>query len=127
MEFFEFNKNKQERRISTIEIEDIDEAREFIEELFEKGERPIVTVKEKWVDLLRAGLRPHSSWIDGFDEVVGTYGRDPYLPEGEKRVRVRVNGIDIKQIEPRFTGKDKKFHGVVILKGPIQPEHIEVF
>jgi hypothetical protein len=116
----------QEKTPMHTACESYDEAREYIDELFEKGERPIVTVKEKWFDSLKAGLRPQSSWIDGFNEIVGTFGREAYEPEGEKRVRVRVSGIDVRQIEPRFTGKDRKFQGVVILKGPIPPECIEV-
>jgi len=112
-----------------ISIQDPEEAREFIYKMFEKGERPCVSVKEKRLDELSKGLPPHSSWIPGFEAVVGTFGVEPYLPSiefGDKRKVVRVNGIDPKNVQPRFTGQDKAFHGIVVLNGPIGPNSIEV-
>ena len=107
-------------------IADIDEAREYVEDLLEQGIKPIVTVKKKWLDALSNGLEKHTSWIPGFDEVVGTLGIDPYIPNGEDRVFVEVDIDSSDQIQPRFTGPDSSFHGVVVLSGPIPPERIRV-
>lgn len=111
-----------------IDIEDRDEARDLIEEMFNKGERPCVTVPKIYLSALEKGLRPHSTWVSA-DLIVGTFGRKPYLPKTENtgdRAIVYIKEISPKSIEPRFTGSDNHFHGVVVLSGPISPESIEV-
>jgi len=107
-----------------ISIEDPEEARAFIKELFDRGERPIVTIPEEYETALRRGLEPHTTWIPGFNMIAGTIGREPYRQE--KRVTVRLTNIDVSQVSPRFTGPDKRFHGVVLIEGPIDPGAIEI-
>src|SRR5688572_13752784 len=90
------------KKLERIEqITDPAEARERIHEMFEKGERPVVSVPEQYADALSKGLVAHSTWIPGFSALVGTFGREPYTPLGEKRVLVRVE-LDEDQLEPRF-------------------------
>ena len=86
-------------------ITDPESAREQIHELFEKGERPVVSVPEEYADAISKGLVARATWIPGFSAIVGTFGRDPYLPNTDsgKRVLVKVE-LDEDQIEPRFTG-----------------------
>jgi hypothetical protein len=108
------------------EMEIIADAEEEIAEMFGKGIRPVVTVKMKRIEQLKKGLPKHSSWIPGFDEVVGTMGIEPYVPGGDERVVVQVNVDSPNQIRPRYTGPDRAFHGVVVLNGPIPPEKIEI-
>jgi len=117
-ETFKFNQGEQ--------FEKIADAEEQIAEMLENGILPVVTVKQKWIETLKKGLEKHSSWIPGFDEIVGTIGIDPYIPEGEERVVVRVNVDSPERVHPRYTGPDKSFHGVVVLDGPIPPENIEI-
>ena len=107
-------------------IEDISEAEEFIEQLFEKGDRPIVTVPTQYAEAIKEGLQARTSWIPDLKVIAATFGRDPFLPEDEERVTVRVNINNHEYIKPRFTGPDKKFHGVVTIEGPIPSENIEV-
>lgn len=108
-----------------INIKDPEEAREFISQMLEKGEKPCITVPEQYFEFIKDGLKPHSTWIMGFDAIVGTLGRDPYMPDEHRKI-VYIKNIDIKNIQPRFTGPDNSFHGVIIVNGPIPPEKIEV-
>lgn len=107
-------------------IDNSEQAMTFIKELLEKGERPIVTVPEKYSEALKTGLKPKTSWIPGLEVIAATLGRSPHLPENEKRLLVKIKDISPEQIIPRFTGPDKKFHGVVVLDGPISPDSIEI-
>jgi len=107
-------------------IEDPEEAQDFIERRFEEGERPFVSVPNEYIESLTAGLSPHTSWIPELSLIAATFDRKPYLPEDESRILVRIVGIDKEQIHPRFTGPDKKFHGVVTIDGPIPPEMLEI-
>ena len=106
-------------------ITDPGDAREIIHEMYERGERPIVSVPEQYAEALRRGLQPHSTWIPGFSAIVGTFGREPYLPETDssKRILVKIE-LDENQIEPRFTGPGKSYQGIVVLRGPIPTEKI---
>ena len=104
-------------------ITDPEDARECIHEAFEKGERPVISIPEQYADALSKGLVAHSTWIPGFSAIVGTLGRDPYEPGGEKRVLVRIE-LEEDQIEPRFTGPSKAYQGIVVLRGPVSPGQI---
>jgi len=106
-------------------IIDLDEASEFITDLWERGERPTVSVPKQYAECLKEGLKPHSTWIPGAEVIAATFGRSPYLPNDEERIIVNVN-IPPNRIKPRLTGPDKSFHGVVILEGPISPEEITI-
>ena len=109
-------------------ITDPESAREKIHEMFERGERPVVSVPEEYAEAISKGLVPHSTWIPGFSAIVGTFGRAPYEPNTDsgKRVLVKVE-LDENQIEPRFTGPQNAYQGIVVLRGPIPPERIARF
>jgi hypothetical protein len=109
-----------------IDIEDIEEAREFIRERMEKnGDLPMVTVPAEYIDEARKGIKPHTTWI--YDSLIaGTLSRDPYLPDDSPRVAFRVK-TSPDEVVPRFTGPDKHFHGVVVFKRPIPPSLLEEF
>ncbi|PIP73413.1 MAG: hypothetical protein COW88_02230 [Candidatus Lloydbacteria bacterium CG22_combo_CG10-13_8_21_14_all_47_15] len=122
---FETGQSVNQHEIPAFRPEDIDEAREYILARYEKGERPVVTVKKRYLSVLSRGLAPHATWVpEAGDMLVGTFGREALLPEGEERVAVHVLDIDPRHIEPRFTGPDNAFHGVVALSGPIPPERL---
>lgn len=106
------------------------EATEYIKSLYEQGERPVVTVPVRYLDSLQKGLSPHATWDPDMSVIAGTFGRKPIhfhgiAHESEERVEVRVN-CDIDKISPRLTGPQNKFQGVVLIKGPIKPENIEI-
>lgn len=111
-----------------LNISDPEEARDFVFAMIERGEVPCVSVPEEYLSALQKGLVAHASWIPGMNAIVGTLGRKPYMPnkENERRVVVRIKKINPQNIQPRFTGPDKAFHGVVVIDGPIPPENIEV-
>ncbi len=104
-------------------VTDPETARELIHALYKKGERPVVSVPKQYAGALAKGLQAHASWIPGFEAIVGTFGEKPYVPGSEERVLVKVD-IPEEQIEPRFTGPERAYHGIVVLKGPIPAEHI---
>ena len=103
----------------------VHEAQRLLEEMFERGVRPIVTVPFEYEDNLRKGLRAHSTWIPGLDVIAGMMGKEPYLPAKENRIVVKVNA-PIESIHPRLTGPDRSFNGVVTITGPISPDNIEI-
>ena len=106
-----------------IDIEDLEEARSFIREKIENGEDPVVTVPVRYAEDARKGIRPHTTWI--FDGIIaGTLGREPYSFGNEERITFRVR-LPPEQVEPRFTGPKKHFHGVVVFRGPIAPEYLQ--
>lgn len=104
--FFDFQNQLREG------VEGQAEAKEAIAALLRAGERPKITVlKEFLKDIMeRGGLMEKETHIPGFVALIGTLGREAYKTEG--RVIFEVINPDVR-IEPRFTGKDKKFHGVV--------------
>jgi hypothetical protein len=104
------------------EIKEGKEAKAFIENLYAQGDRPIVTVPKQYIDSLKQGLRPYATWI-GLPLIAATFGREPYVPNGEERVLVQVE-IPVDKIKPRFTGPNKTFSGVVVLEPPIPPDAI---
>ncbi|TSD01504.1 MAG: hypothetical protein Greene101415_220 [Parcubacteria group bacterium Greene1014_15] len=114
------------RNIEKLEkFDEIENAYEMIRTLFEQGEKPVVTVPRQYVPMLRRGIRESSSWIGG-NIVAGTIGRDPYMPPGEDRALLRISIDSIERLEPRLTGPDQAFHGIVVFKGPIFPDQIEI-
>ena len=115
--------NPRKRERFDEQITDPGDAEGMIHDLFEQGERPVISIPEQYADAIQHGLVAHSTWIPGFSAIVGTFGREPYVPAGEKRVLVRVN-LDEDQIEPRFTGPSHAYQGIVVLKGQIPPEKL---
>ena len=101
----------------------MEEAREAIMEAIEKGELPVVTVPRKYAALARQGIKPFTTFIGG-QVIAGTILREPFLPPGEERAVFKIH-VPTKQLDPRPTGLDNHFHGVVILHGPIPPEALE--
>ncbi len=104
------------------EILERGEALKYISNQYSLGERPVVTVPRKYIDFLKEGLRPYTTWV-GVALIAATFGREPY--ESDDRVVVNVKNIPLEQIEPRFTGPNNSFSGVVVLNPPIPPEYIE--
>jgi len=109
-----------------VTIDEIEEAEEFIQNIIESGFCPVVTVPKQYEEELKKGLAPQTTWIPGVEVIAGTIARRPYLPKGEERIIVRIEGIPHKHVVPRFTGEDHKFHGIVVLKGPIAPESMKL-
>jgi hypothetical protein len=113
-----------EPEVETIDIEDLETAREFIRECMEiKGDLPLVTVPIEYAEEARNGIKPHTTWI--YDALIaGMLGRKPYMPGDVPRAVFRVK-TKPEDVAPRFTGPDKHFHGVVIFKKPIPPDLLE--
>ena len=107
-----------------IDIGDPEEAREFIKRrMEEEHELPVITVPMEHLEAARQGIKPRTTWI--YDAIIaGTLGRKPYEMEGSDRVAFAIH-VSSDQVEPRFTGPDKHFHGIVVFKGPITPELLE--
>ena len=123
MEATESYNSSEIARPEFIDISDSEEARDLIREDMLKGRLPILTVPKKFAHVIKQGLVPHSTWI-GQPFLAGTLHREPYLPDGEERIVLQIK-VSPDRVEPRFTGPDKHYHGVVIFKGPISPEEIE--
>jgi hypothetical protein len=114
-----------ESEVPDIDIEDIDEAREYISSLINEGTLPLITIPEMHLEeLLTNGISfvPKQDLLSGkkFSFIAGTVGIDPYFPEDQKRYVLEI--IDSKiHLEPRLTGKDSHFHGVVGFPNGVSP------
>jgi hypothetical protein len=98
-------------------IEDVDDAREHVAELVAQGVHPLVTVPEEFAEqVLKDGIHvlPKQDGLTGkkFSFIAGTIGVPPLAPSLETRYVLAVDGSRVK-IEPRMTGEDRAFHGVV--------------
>jgi len=102
------------------------EAESFIRNLFEMGERPIVTLPRKFMAMVQRGLREHATWDPDVQCIAGTFGTAPYCPADDDRVLLILQGIRLSQIHPRATGPDRQFHGTVMIDGPISPDQFEI-
>lgn len=104
---------------------DKEEASGIVEELIEQGVFPVVTVKKEYAQKLKKdGLTAKETWIPGTKVIVGTLGLPPYDPE-EDRVAFEIIGITPEDIEPRITGQEKTFQGIIAFKhSRIGPEHL---
>jgi len=104
------------------ENDTIEGAREIIDKLIADGVKPIITVPREKIDtILEKGLHEKRSWVGPW-MLVGTIGKKPYQIE-KNRVALIID-CEEKHLTPRFTGPDKKFHGVVGFVGYIPPEKI---
>lgn len=108
---------KDDPAYEKLTIEDVDDAREYIAELVSTGTLPLVTVPEEFVEkVLQEGISilPKEDKLTGkkFSFVAGTIGVPPLAPSLETRYVLAVDASVVK-IEPRMTGEDRAFHGVV--------------
>jgi len=104
-------------------LSEIEDAKDHIREMYERGIFPIVSVSPKYESYLKKGLKKSSCWL-GKNIIAGTIGREPYLVKEEKRILVKVK-VPPDRLEPRVT-KGNKFNGVVVFRGPIDPEDLEI-
>ncbi len=107
--------------------EEIREAHEIIRAFIAAGERPRVTVPRVYADTLRKeGLTPHATaYQKDIKFTVGTIGVPPFLPPGEDRVIVELD-IPAEVVQPRFTGTQNAFQGVVVIARSVSPKEIRI-
>lgn len=97
-------------------ISDIDDAREHVAELVAQGIQPLITVEKTYIEhVLANGVHslPKEDGLTGkrFSFIAGTIGIPPLAPSTEERYVLAISPH--VRIEPRFTGADQSFHGVV--------------
>ena len=105
---------------------DIMEADIFLRKHFEQGERPVVTLPKEHVEAVKTGLRERATWDPDVQCIAGTFGTEPFFPPDEERVVLVLKNIRLSQVHPRATGPDRKFHGIVMIDGPVMPEAFEI-
>lgn len=98
-------------------VADREDAKELVDNLLAKGVRPIITVpKELASEVEKHGISfvPKEDLATGrkYSFIAGTLNIHPYVPEEEERVVFEIDTEQVR-VQPRFTGKDKAFHGVV--------------
>ena len=93
-------------------IEIGEEAKQAVKWLESMGEQPKISIDLKYLDDLKmkGGKEARTTWLPSLRAIVGTIGVLPY--GADKRVVFTVVNPKI-QIEPRATGGNKKFHGVI--------------
>lgn len=94
--------------------EEIKEAKQIIADYLAAGEYPKITVaREHLEEILDKGLKARpSAYQKDVKLIIGTLGREAFLPEDQDRVILEVHA-DPGRIKPRFTGEAKAFEGVV--------------
>ena len=104
-----------------------EEAKELIEDLTEKGIYPILTIpREYWQKIKKqgAGISAKETWIPGEKIIVGSLGVEPYSGHEKDRAVLQVE-VETNDLEPRTTGKDLTYSGIVVFrKGFIPLENI---
>ncbi|MBI5401643.1 hypothetical protein HZB05_02330 [Candidatus Wolfebacteria bacterium] len=118
--FFSKKKNKKFEEIieqkERLNIADPEEAREFIKNQLEKGELPVVTIPQKFIEYLKNGLRAYTDWT-GHKILAATLGREYYSPKGEERVAVKIKGLTIDQIYLVSLAPIRRIMALLLLKG----------
>ena len=78
---------------------------------------PIITITEKgWQEIDSNGaLKAHESWIPELKVIAGSIGIEPYK-DINSRPRKILRILPNVPVEPRFTGHDKSFHGIIVVK-----------
>lgn len=77
------------------------------------GEEPQISIEDRFIDdlMMKGGKEKRRTWIPYLEAIIGTIGVKPYGDPSKRKVfRITNPGI---RLEPRATGRDKKFHGVV--------------
>lgn len=110
--------------------DDIERAREIIDELVKKGVKPTVTIPEQWLEKILQGGIPILSKFDRktnttHEVTAARFGGNPYLPSDEIRYVVEINPSGLL-IEPRLTGKNSTFCGTVHFPKGIPKENIHL-
>ncbi len=93
---------------------DLDDLREKIDKI-RKVVPPVISVPKKFIaEIKQKGyIESHPTWT-GHKMLCATVGRSPYNHNNEERLFFIVKPHI--PIEPRFTGKDRLFKGVVIIE-----------
>ncbi|MFA5061741.1 MAG: hypothetical protein WC526_01180 [Patescibacteria group bacterium] len=105
----------ENRKDLSLGISDQAEAKDYINKLLAGGVKPKISVPKRFLEnvLKEGSLSAKKSWIPKFSILVGTLNIDPYSYSTDKeRVIFEVTNPEVP-VEPRFTGKDKKFHGII--------------
>lgn len=126
----EFISDQKDRRGAEKKIDPLDkeEAYEIIEVFMQNGIFPSVTVPEEHLSaILKDGLRERAtSYQPQVSAIVGTLGIQPFLPEKKKRAVLELR-VPVEKVQPRFTGSERIFQGVVhINMRHVSPEQIRV-
>jgi len=113
--------NKNEKKVTR---DDIVEAQELIEILIDRaGIYPILTMpKSFWQEIKNKkdkGISAHTTDSFGIPLLAATLGIPPYLPKAhDDRVilQFKPGSVMSSNFEPRFTGKNNAFSGIVVYK-----------
>ncbi|MBD3359276.1 MAG: hypothetical protein GF365_01020 [Candidatus Buchananbacteria bacterium] len=105
---------------------DKEDAEEWIEKLVSSGIKPILSLpKANWQEVQQQGLKAKATWIPELKVLAATLGVVPYKAGEEDRVFLQIEAKP-RDLQPRITGKDRTFHGVVgFNRDYIPPDKIE--
>jgi hypothetical protein len=106
----------------------LDYGKETLDRLLEEGYPIVFSVPYQFKNKVKNnGLTLHETDIPGFKALAGTIGIPPYTPEDEPRLLAILRpGLAKKyKIQPRFTGKDTIFQGVIITLNSIPASDLE--
>lgn len=106
----------------------LDYGKETLEELLSNNFPIVFSVPAQYSSKIKEkGLTLHETDIPGFKALAGTIGIPPYTPDEEPRLLAILKPEFAKKykIQPRFTGKETIFQGVIITLNSIDPSDLE--
>ncbi len=107
-------------------IERRDEYLDWLEDLYEEGFLPVITFAKKYLpEKLKNGFNAHfSEYIPTLKCTAGTIGVKYFIPESEHRCIAILRNPQKTQynIQPRLTGPEKSFQGVITTSSHIDLE-----
>ena len=107
-----FNLKEQEE---TVELGPT--VREKLKELINQGYKPVFSIPREYLKGTTS-IIPHKTWVKA-NIIAGTIGIPPYNRSGDRILCVYNGNINEIYLQPRLTGPDNLFHGIVATLEPI--------
>ena len=91
--------------------------REILKEIVNQGSKPVFSIPREYLKGSTT-ITPHKTWVQA-NIIAGTIGIPPYNLSGDRILCVYEGDINDIYLQPRLTGPDKLFHGIVATLQPI--------
>lgn len=103
-------------------------AKETLEELLAEGFPIVFSVPLEYIEKVKTnGLTLNETFIPGFKLLAGTIGIEPYNPEGNRPLVILHPSLAKKYgIQPRFTGPNVTFNGIISTNREIPIADLEI-
>ncbi len=103
-------------------VSEKEEIKQFITQLLDNKIFPVISLPKKFLDIIKkeGGIHARDTYIPGVKLIAGILGMKPYEKQGEDRVLLEIQ-CKPEDLDPRFTGKNKSYNGVVVFNKDFIP------